>query len=200
MLALFVSRLTVLSLIVILFPVGKNIQYFIDSDHFLEECTHNIHQNNHNINQNHGLLQYPCFYLELWMDYNNGDVYDKYSFLNTFCTITIICISLYIVTSVIAVYGIVYENSMTLLPWIFVNIAISMFLIMMQIAEVYIMRGENYRPTEKFLVNMFSIFYLTFNWIVGSILISKIKRHPKHSDNESAQITYLELQNLHEDT
>lgn len=191
MLALFVSRATVLSLVVALVPLGKNIQYFLnDDDHFLEECTHNIF-----LNKEHALIQYPCLYLDLWMEYNGGDVYDTKKVLDTFCVITILCITLYILTSLPAVYGMVNEKECTLIPWIIVNGTISIFLLMLMSSEVNV-HGENFWPSENFLINLFSVFYLTFNWIVGAIIISKIKRYPKRTNDDCSQITYLELQNL----
>ena len=197
MLALFVSRLTVVSIIVALFPLGKNIQYFLNSTHFLEECTNNIFTN-----QDHSLLHYPCFYLELWMDYSNEELYDNRKYLDTFCTITIILTTLYMFTSVIAVYGIVNESSLPLAPWITLNILISFFTTLLLAAEIHVLLlGKISHLSEMFLINLFSSFYTTFNWIVGAILITKINKYPKPGDeDETTQVNYIELQNLNEDT
>ena len=196
MLALFVSRLTVVSIIVALFPLGKNIQYFLNSTHFLEECTYNIFTNT-----DHSLLHYPCFYLELWTEYNNEEVYDNKKYLDAFCTTTIILISFYMLTSVIAVYGIVNESFLPLVPWIILNILISFFTTLLLAAELHVLLvGKIPRLSEMFLINIFSAFYTTFNWIVGAILITKIKKYPKPGDeDEGSRVNYFELQNLNED-
>ena len=196
MLAIFVSRLTVLSIVVSLFPLGKNIQYFLHSTHFLEECTHNIFHS-----QDHSLLQYPCFYLELWMNYIHGEIYDNRIFLDTFCIATIILTSIYILTSLMAIYGIVNENWLALVPWLCVNIIISILIIILMTAELHMMvHNENtFHPSQNFLINIFSVFYMTFNWIVGLIIIGKIKKYPKVGEDECSQITYLELQNLNDE-
>ena len=196
MLAIFVSRLTVLSIVVSLFPLGKNIQYFLHSTHFLEECTHNIYHD-----QDHSLLQYPCFYLELWMNYIHGELYDNKIFLDIFCIATVIIISIYILTSVIASYGIVNENWLALVPWICVNIIMSILFAILVAIELHMVVGGlgKVHFSENFLINVFSLFYLTFNWIVGLIIVGKIKKYPKVGEDECSQITYLELQNLNED-
>ena len=196
MLAIFVSRLTVLSIVVSLFPLGKNIQYFLHSTHFLEECTYNIHHD-----QDHSLLQYPCFYLELWMNYIHGEIYDNRIFLDTFCIATIILTSIYIITSILASYGIVNENWYALVPWILANIVISMIISIMMAAELHMMiiNEDDFHLSQNFLINIFSAFYLTFNWIVGLIIIEKIKKYPKVGEDECSRITYIELQNLNDD-
>ena len=196
MLAIFVSRLTVLSIVVSLFPLGKNIQYFLHSTHFLEECTHNIFHS-----QDHSLLQYPCFYLELWMNYIHGEIYDNRIFLDTFCIATIILTSIYILTSLMAIYGIVNENWLALVPWLCVNIIISILIIILMTAELHMMahNEDTFHLSQNFLINIFSVFYMTFNWIVGLIIIGKIKKYPKVGEDECSQITYLELQNLNDE-
>ena len=196
MLAIFVSRLTVLSIVVSLFPLGKNIQYFLHSTHFLEECTHNIFHS-----QDHSLLQYPCFYLELWMNYIHGEIYDNRIFLDTFCIATIILTSIYILTSLMATYGIVNENWMALVPWLCVNIVISILIVTLMTAELHMMvhNEDTFHLSQNFLINIFSVFYMTFNWIVGLIIIGKIKKYPKVGEDECSQITYLELQNLNDE-
>merc|ERR1712154_491114 len=132
MLAIFVSRLTVLSIVVSLFPLGKNIQYFVNATHFLEECTYNIYHGH-----DHSLLQYPCFYLELWVKYVDGEIYDNKILLDIFCIITIIVLSIYILTSVICSYGIVNENWLALVPWICVNIIMSILLAILIAIELH---------------------------------------------------------------
>ena len=191
MLALFVSRLTFLSILVALFPLVKNVLYFLNFDHFLEECNGNIL-----VNKNHTFVHYPCFYLELWLEYNNGVVYDTRRFLDIFCTITIIFTALYVITSGIAIYGIVNDKTCTFIPWISANVTISLFMSLLLSTELYLHVDGKFHPSSYFFITLFSTFYVTFNWIVGVILIIKIQRYPKQADNESSQITYVELQNL----
>ena len=101
-----------------------------------------------------------------------------------------------------ATYGIVNENWLALVPWLCVNIVISILILILMAAEVHMMvRTEiTFHLSQNFLINIFSVFYLTFNWIVGLIIIGKIKKYPKVGEDECSQITYLELQNLNDET
>ena len=195
MFALFISRLTVLSILVALFPLVSSILYFLNSDNFLEECTLNIF-----VTKNHALLHYPCFYLELWLEYNNGNVYDTKRFLDIFCTITMIFTTVYVITSGVAVYGVVKEKSLAVIPWISANITLSVLMIMILSAELYLHLGVNFYPSEYFLITVFTVFYVTFNWIAGVIIISKFRKYPKRAADECSQFTYFELENINEET
>ena len=195
MLALFVSRLTALSILVVLFPLVRNIVYFTNTDHFLEECTSNIFLNKNN---NNVLHNYPCFYLDLWLKYNKGDVYDLNICLKLFLIITTLCSLAYIITSGFGIFGIIREKRWAIIPWISVNIIISTFLVMLLTAEVYVKQVGKFHPSEYFFIISSSLFYVTFNWIVGIIMVLKIKIRLKKRD-ESSQFTYYELQSLYEE-
>ena len=135
------------------------------------------------------------------MKYIDGEIYDNKILLDIFCIITIIVLSIYILTSVICSYGIVNENWLALVPWICVNIIMSMLLAILIAIELHmVVEGlGKVHFSENFLINVFSLFYITFNWIVGLIIIGKLKKYPKVGQDECSQITYLELQNLNEE-
>ena len=68
-------------------------------------------------------------------------------------------------------------------------------------AELHMMisNEDDFSLSQNFLINIFSAFYLTFNWIVGLIIIEKIKKYPKVGEDECSRITYIELQNLNDE-
>ena len=195
MLALFVSRLAALSILVVLFPLVKNIVDLTNTDHFLEDCTSNIFLNKNNNNVFHN---YPCLYLHLWLKHNNGNVYNLNIFLKSFLIFTTICSTAYIITSGFGIYGIIKEKRWAIILWISVNIIISAFLVMLLTAEVCVKQAGKFHPSEYFFIVSCSLFYVTFNWIVGIIIILKINIRLKKRE-ESSQFTYFELQNMHEE-
>ena len=65
--------------------------------------------------------------------------------------------------------------------------------------HMIIINEDEYHLSQNFLINTFSAFYLTFNWILGLIIIGKIKKYPKVGEDECSRITYIELQNLNDE-
>ena len=118
----FVFRMTVLSMAVMIFIIIENVIYFIQTDHFLEECTSTIYY------EEKYLLHYPCLYLDLWKKYNNGKVYDTRHFLNVFFAIST-CLAIgFVVSSLCALISISRHCHRSMIPWNVVNILIVIFL------------------------------------------------------------------------
>ena len=185
----FVFRLTILSMAVMVFIIIENVTYFIQTDHFLEECTSTIYH------EEKYLLHYPCLYLDLWKKYNNGNVYDTRHFLNTFFGIST-CLAIgYVVSSLCALISICTNSHLGLIPWNLVNSFIVIFLSILIYAEV------DLKPPEQFLskycvIALCFLIYCCFNFVSGLIILVQIKKR-NEKRNKCDQFENLELQSLH---
>ena len=189
MLTSFVLRMTFLSMAVMIFIVIRNIIYFIQTDHFLEECTSTVY---HKEKQ---LLHYPCLYLDLWKEYNNGRVYDTRHFLDAFFAVATGLALAYIISCVFAMIGISRCCHLTLIPWIAVNIIIICYLCSLILSEV-LCKPSEHSLSKYFFIASCSLIYFFLNLVVGIILFFETKRKNKKR-NEADQFTYLELHSLH---
>lgn len=185
----FVFRLTILSITVMIFIIIENVIYFIQTDHFLEECTSTVYY------EEKYLLHYPCLYLDLWKKYNNGKVYDTRHFLNVFFAIST-CLAIgFVVSSLCALISISRHCHMSIIPWNVVNILIVIFLSVLIFAEVHLKPPEQYLSKYFFIALCFLI-YCTFNFAFGMIIYFQIKKK-NEKRNECEQFAYMELQTLH---
>ena len=187
----FIFRLTVLSMAVMVFIIIRNIIYFIQTDHFLEECTSSIYH------EEKYILHYPCLYLDLWKKYNNDDVYDTRHFLNAFFTISTSLAIGFVVSSCCLLISISKNCHFMMIPWNVIHILLIIFLCVLLFAEV------NFKPQHQYLSKYFLIalsflIYCTFNLIWGIMIYFQIKKKNEKSDNDLEQrFEYMELHSFH---
>ena len=184
----FIFRLTVLSMAVMVFIIIRNIIYFIQTDHFLEECTSSIYY------EEKYVLHYPCLYLDLWKKYNNDDVYDTRHFLNAFFIIST-CLAIgFVVSSSCLLISISKYCHFMMIPWNAIHIVIIIFLCLLLFAEVYF----NQHLSKYFLIALSLLVYCTFNLIWGIIIYFQIKKKNEKSNNDlEPRFEYMELQSFH---
>ena len=188
-----IFRLTVLSMAVMIFIIIRNVVYFIQTDHFLEECTSSIYY------EEKYLMHYPCLYLNLWKKYNNGNVYDTRHFLNAFFTISTCLAIAFVLSSVCLLISISKTYPLMLIPWIVTNVVIVIFLSFLLLVEVHFRPHQEYL-SKYFLIAFSFMIYCTFNLIWGVIIYFQMKRQMEKSINEicdEGRFEYMELDTFH---
>lgn len=187
----FIFRLTILSMAVMIFIIIRNIIYFIQTDHFLEECSSTIYY------EEKYLLHYPCLYLDLWKKYNNGIVYDTRHFLNAFFTVSSILAIGFVFSCVCLLISIAKNCYLSLIPWNIINVINIIFLAFLLIAEACFKPHEQHFSKYFFIVLSFLV-YCTFNLIWGITTYFQIKKKNEEKLNEFAdRFEYMELDTFH---
>ena len=187
-----IFRLTILSMAVMIFIIIRNIVYFIQTDHFLEECTSSIYH------EEKYLMHYPCLYLDLWKKYNNGNVYDTRHFLNVFFAIST-CLAMGFIFSSLCLLVSIYKNyPLMLIPWIGTNVVIVIFLSFLLVVEVHFRQHQHL--SKYFFIAFSFIIYSTFNLIWGLTIYFQMKVQIEKSKNEicdEGRFEYMELDTFH---
>ena len=187
-----IFRLTVLSMAVMTFIIIRNVVYFIQTDHFLEECTSSIYY------EEKYLMHYPCLYLDLWKKYNNGNVYDTRHFLDAFFTIST-CLAIgFVLSSFCLLFSISKNLPIMLIPWIITNVIIVIFLSLLLVVEVHF-RQHQYL-SKYFLIAFTFLIYCTFNLIWGIIVYFQMKKQIEKINDEvcnEGRFEYMELDTFH---
>ena len=162
----------------------------METDHFLEECTSSIYYEANNIHH------YPCHYLDLWMRYNRGDVYDTSHFLDTFFTASTCLAIAYIFSCFSAIVGLLRSLDIFVIPWIGVNIFIALCLSLLIFAEVHLKTNPDIHLSMYFYIAFVSLIYMVFNAVVGIVLWLQI-RQKKQKQDDFERFTNIELDTFH---